>query len=105
MPSFPVFAGPDLTTLEAWLAQRCADHGRTASDLYAGNCASCHGDTAGGSRNGLGDPGPDIRCTGLNDYQEKIASGGDGMPAFRSFSAGDVVAIFEFVSGSWCRGG
>ncbi len=102
MPSFPALASADLAAVTGFLDGLCTAHGRTGADLYAGNCATCHGATANGGRNGLGEPGPEIQCTGANDYQEKVQQGDDGMPAFPALSPGDVTAIVDFVHGAFC---
>jgi mono/diheme cytochrome c family protein len=104
MSSFPTFVGADLTSLTGYLAELCLQHGRTPADLWAGNCSSCHGATAGGGRNGLGVRGPNVRCTGANDYREKVAQGDDDMPSFPALDPSDVDAIAAFVHGSFCSG-
>jgi mono/diheme cytochrome c family protein len=45
MPAFPASTMPDaeLQRLIDTLSGLCADAGRTAADLFAGNCQSCHG--------------------------------------------------------------
>jgi mono/diheme cytochrome c family protein len=105
MPAFPALAATDVAVLDAWLDAQCAAHGRTGSDLWAGNCASCHGATAGGGRSGLGVRGPDVRCTETQDYAEKVRFGEEGMPAFPRLDAVDVTAIVGFVHGTFCAGG
>jgi ubiquinol-cytochrome c reductase cytochrome c subunit len=105
MPAFPALAPLDVTSIDTWLDARCTAAGRTGSDLYAGNCASCHGATAHGGRNGLGQRGPEIQCTAANDYAEKIRFGEEGMPAFPRLDATDVTAIVAFVHGTFCPGG
>jgi mono/diheme cytochrome c family protein len=102
MPAYPGLVGADRTTLEAHMAELCTAAGRTAADLYAGNCASCHGTTANGGTDGLGVHGPDIRCTGRNDYREKVAEGDDEMPAFPALGTSDVDAVVDWVHGAYC---
>jgi mono/diheme cytochrome c family protein len=105
MPAFPTLTGVDLTALTAELQAFCAGAGRTPADLYAGNCASCHGATAHGGRNGLGEHGPDIACTSAGDYLDKIRNGEDGMPRFPALSDGDGTAIHDYVHATYCLGG
>jgi mono/diheme cytochrome c family protein len=105
MPSFPALVGADLTNLEAFLGQLCAQHGRTGEDLYVGNCSTCHGANAHGGRNALGVHGEDIQCTSAGDYQDAVRSGDDGMPRFPALSTTDVDAIAAFVHGMYCPGG
>jgi mono/diheme cytochrome c family protein len=104
MPSFPALTGVDLTAVDGFLAGLCATAGRTGADLYAGNCASCHGASAQGGRNGLGERGPEIQCTGASDYRESVRNGEDSMPAFPGLSDPDVTAIVSFVHGAFCLG-
>jgi mono/diheme cytochrome c family protein len=104
MPAFTRLPDAELVLVEAYLAGVCDQHGRSGEDLYAGNCATCHGQTAGGGRNGLGVRGPDVQCTGAGDYQEKVRSGDDDMPAFPALGTDDVDAIVTFVHGAYCAG-
>ena len=103
MPAFPTLSGVDRTVLVTQLATFCTDAGRTPSDLYAGNCASCHGATAGGGRNGRGVRGPEIACSSAGDYWEKMRTGEGAMPAFPALSVADANALHGFVDANWCR--
>lgn len=105
MPSFPTLAPSDVTALQSWLHGLCTASGRPGSDLYAGNCSTCHGTTAHGGQNGLGVHGPDIQCTSAGDYSETVRFGDDGMPAFPALGTGDITAIVEYVHGAFCTGG
>ena len=105
MPAIPALQPVEIDRLVAWLDGECTAHGRTGADLYAGNCSTCHGATAHGGRNALGVPGSDIACTESGDFQEKVSSGGDGMPAFPALTPGDVSAIVDWVRGTFCSGG
>jgi mono/diheme cytochrome c family protein len=102
MPAFPTFTSVERERIGVFLSERCDAAGRTGADLYAGNCASCHGSAGSGGMNGLGVSGPDIRCTEAGDYREKVRFGGDGMPAFPSMDASDVTAIQVLVQASLC---
>jgi mono/diheme cytochrome c family protein len=105
MPSFPEFADVEVTRLQGYLADLCTAAGRPGADLYAGNCAGCHGVTANGGRDGLGVRGPGIRCKGANDYQEKVSKGDGRMPPFPALVPADVTAIVDFVHAAYCPGG
>lgn len=105
-------AGPDampaFTTIDlpATDLDRIAEHLRglctgKPKDVYASNCATCHGPTAGGGRNANGVGGPNIRCRDAGDFAEVLASGEDAMPAFPSFSSSRVSALATFVH-RWC---
>ena len=41
----------------------------------------------------------------LDDYQDAVRSGDDGMPRFPALSTTDVAAIVTFVHGAYCPGG
>jgi len=102
MPTFSAFAGADLTNLTGHLSQLCVQGGRTGAEMWAGNCGTCHGNDAGGGRNGLGVKGPDIACSSLGDYQEKSANGDGKMPKFPLLSSADVGVIYTWVQGAFC---
>jgi mono/diheme cytochrome c family protein len=102
MPAYPVLAASDGPAVVTRMQQLCSEAGRSAADLYAGNCASCHGATARGSRNGLGQRGPNIACTELGDYMEKVQRGDDDMPAFPALSRADITALYGWVHASFC---
>jgi mono/diheme cytochrome c family protein len=105
MPAFPELAGTDLGALMTWLGLACTAGGRTGAELYAGNCAGCHGATANGGQNGLGVRGPGIACESSLSYQNIVSSGDDGMPSFPALSTGDVDAIVTWVNAQFCPGG
>jgi mono/diheme cytochrome c family protein len=68
------------------------------ADVYASNCATCHGATASGGRNADGVRGPGIRCTEGGDVAEALSEGEERMPAFPSLigSAGELA---QFING------
>ena len=105
MPAFPGVAAAEVTSLQSYLTTICDGLGRPGLDLYVGNCATCHGTTAGGGTNGLGVHGPEVQCTGANDYSEKIRFGSDGMPAFLAFGTNDITAVVDYVHAAFCPGG
>jgi len=101
----PPFATSQLSADQLTLI---ADHLETlrsglAPDLYASNCATCHGATGAGGRNADGVRGPDIRCKDAGDFAEKLAQGEEGMPAFPSL-VDDATDLARFVRG-FCTGG
>jgi mono/diheme cytochrome c family protein len=103
MPAFSttLTSGERIRIADFLLAQ-CNAAGRTGADLYAGNCATCHGASGSGGRNGLGVAGPDIRCADAGDYREKIRFGDEGMPAFPLIVPGDVTAIQAYIAEGFC---
>jgi len=105
MPAFPALTDADVALVEAWLADVCTRAGRPGAELFAGNCATCHGATGGGGRNALGVRGPDVRCSGAGDVGEVIRRGTDRMPAFPALDAHDAAAIAGWLSPAGCVGG
>lgn len=67
---------------------------RSATVLYAHNCASCHG-TMGQGQNGY----PSLRQTGLSEEQiARIITNGRGeMPAFPHFSSEEISNLARLV--------
>jgi mono/diheme cytochrome c family protein len=79
-----------------YLGSLCSGSG---ADLYASNCATCHGATAGGGRSADGVRGPDIRCQDTGDFDEKLAQGEEQMPAFPSLAGAPATKLANFVHG------
>lgn len=102
MPAMPGLTDVDVRVIGAYLDDVCASAGRSGEDLWAGNCAGCHGATARGGRNGLGIAGPEVQCTGRQDFVEKIVEGDDEMPSFPTLDAADVDAIVDWVHDAHC---
>jgi mono/diheme cytochrome c family protein len=98
MPAFVASQLPDdqLVLLEAYLAGLCSG---AAGDVYASNCATCHGATAGGGRNADGVRGPDIQCKDAGDFDEVLRRGEERMPAFPSLAGAPASALADYVSG------
>jgi mono/diheme cytochrome c family protein len=102
MPAFPGVGAADLGALTGFLDATCTAAGLPISDVYDGNCASCHGETAAGSTSALEVEGPDIRCSGDVGFANLIADGEGEMPAFPEL-APDAAAIAAYVRGSFCQ--
>jgi mono/diheme cytochrome c family protein len=102
MPAFSTtqLTNDQLTLITDWLGTLCSG---SASDLYASNCATCHGATADGGRNADGVRGPDIRCTEGGDVGEALSQGEGGMPAFPSL-VDSASELAQFIRG-FCTGG
>jgi mono/diheme cytochrome c family protein len=103
MPSFgPAdLSNAAVTQIVGYLAGLCT--GRPA-DVYASNCATCHGPTGTGGRNADGVRGSNIRCSGGGELVDAVRSGGEGMPAFELSSA-RVQGLATFLRGGPCGGG
>lgn len=101
MPAFSAASLPadQLTLITNYLAMEC---GGNPAGLFASNCATCHGATAGGGRNANGVRGPNIRCTGTNDFLEKVRFGDEGMPRFPELSTTDINGIASYVNQTFC---
>jgi mono/diheme cytochrome c family protein len=104
MPGFPGVVASEVTSVQGYLTGVCDALGRPGPDLYAGNCSTCHGATAGGGQNGLGVHGPDVRCAESGDLSDSIRFGADAMPPFPALGASDVTAITAYVQGPLCTG-
>jgi mono/diheme cytochrome c family protein len=99
MPSFPELTDAEVALVQGFLESLCPLDAASGAELYAGNCASCHGTDAAGGRNGSGVAGPDIRCKGAGDVREKVREGDGDMPAFPELSDGAIARIADFVDG------
>jgi mono/diheme cytochrome c family protein len=102
MPPFDASGMPAATLDEIVGELRTLCSGR-AKDLYASNCASCHGSTAGGGRNVDGVFGPNIRCGG-EDLGSALADGADRMPPFPEL-VGRAGALGAYLGGLCSLGG
>ena len=91
----------EVATLAAYLHERCSGRPK---DLYAANCATCHGPTAGGGRNADGVSGPNIRCGGEN-LVEAVRRGAEGMPAFPSFTDAQIAGLGRYLHNLCSLGG
>lgn len=103
MPAFPELRDAEIALIQGFLDTLCPTDGASGTELYAGNCASCHGDDAAGGTNGSGVRGPDIRCKEADELQEKVRRGDGDMPAFPELTTAAVGRIADFVSGLCVR--
>lgn len=101
MPAFASrqFSDDDVEQIQSALRAWCAaDDAQTrAADLYASNCARCHGRDGAGTENLSGTQGPDIRCKTAQLLVADIASGDAGMPAFPELGGGPDAMIADWV--------
>jgi len=104
MPAFSTTDLPQdqLTTIADYLRSLCSGSG---ADLYASNCASCHGPTAGGGRNADGVFGPNVRCSEGGDLGEAVRGGAEGMPAFPSLAGSQLTKLGRYLSSLCSLGG
>ena len=87
MPPLPGLTDAEVDAVQAHLASLCAKRGRTVRDVYAANCATCHGRDGAGGRDARWIEGPDIRCTAPADFTQAVVQGQGGMPAFPELAA------------------
>jgi mono/diheme cytochrome c family protein len=99
MPPFPDFADAEIALVQGFLESLCPTDAASGADLFAGNCASCHGADAAGGRSGAGVRGPDVRCKDADAFQEKVSRGDDEMPAFPELPPAAIARIAAFVAG------
>jgi mono/diheme cytochrome c family protein len=104
MPAFPTTDLPQdqLTLITDYLRSLCSGSG---ADLYASNCASCHGPTAGGGRNADGVFGPNVRCSEGGDLGEAVRGGAEGMPAFPSLAGSQLTKLGGYLRSLCSLGG
>src|SRR5262249_28437172 len=102
MPAFPRLTPGDVTSLQQFLTDTlCPANGATGADLYASNCASCHGADANGV-----DGTPGIRCN--RSIHDVVLSGRTGpsgtMPAF-AMTDGEIGLVQAYLVGLCPVGG
>jgi mono/diheme cytochrome c family protein/cytochrome c553 len=102
MPAFAMseVSANDLHAIESYLAGNCSGAG---ADLFASNCATCHGPTGGGGRNADGVGGPNIRCS--DEIASAVRFGGEGMPAFGALGDAAIARLARWVQGLCALGG
>jgi mono/diheme cytochrome c family protein len=85
MPAFPNLSEADIATLQGYLDGLCP--APTGADLYASNCASCHGAYGGGTARA-----PAARCA--TRVTDALTVGrAAAMPAFSAFTPDDVTHV------------
>jgi mono/diheme cytochrome c family protein len=104
MPAFTTeqLSDADLGLIEDHLSGLCSGLGK---DVYASNCASCHGPTAGGGVSADGVAGPNIRCGEAGDFGEALRGGSEGMPSFPSITGATRTRLANYVRGLCPLGG
>jgi mono/diheme cytochrome c family protein len=87
MPPFPGLSAPDIDAVQQFLLGLCPPGSASGEDLFAGNCASCHGSDAGG-----GADAPSVRCATRVANAVQLGRGA-AMPSFPAFVGADVTAL------------
>src|SRR5262249_30346632 len=89
MPAFANLLDTEIAAVQTYLDGLCP--APTGADLYAGNCAMCHGNDGGGTTTA-----PAARCA--TRVADALAKGrGAPMPAFPSFSTTDVFSVSQYL--------
>jgi mono/diheme cytochrome c family protein len=101
MPTFSTSALTDaeLASVRAFIAPHCSGQG---ADLFASNCATCHGATGNGGQNANGVAGPGIRCSSSGDVYDAVVDGTGGMPALADMTNPQIDAVVTFL-GTGCH--
>jgi mono/diheme cytochrome c family protein len=95
MPTFtPALSPADEAKITGFLAPYCSNQG---ADLFASNCATCHGANGQGGRNANGITGPGIRCADASEIYDAVADGYGGMPAIADLVGTRLDAIVAFL--------
>ena len=89
MPAFPNLTDADIATLQGYLDGLCPSP--TGTDLYASNCASCHGTDAGGTPRA-----PTARCA-TRVVDALTVGRAAAMPAFAAFTSDDVTHVQQYL--------
>jgi mono/diheme cytochrome c family protein len=91
MPAFPDLTDADIAGLQAWLESLCPPGAASGADLFAGNCADCHGADAGGAG-----AAPNVRCA--TRVADAVTIGrGAAMPSFPDLVTADVSAVIAYL--------
>jgi mono/diheme cytochrome c family protein len=99
MPAFPAMSEADVALVQGYLEGLCPPGTASGEDLYAGNCATCHGAEAGGA----GDA-PGIRCATRVVDAVQIGRGAR-MPSFPALVGVDIGSVDGFLAGLCVRYG
>jgi mono/diheme cytochrome c family protein len=103
MPPFPPgqLSSAELASIESWLKSQCAaDPADTwSADLYASNCARCHGADGAGTSNVSGLQGPEVRCRSRELLLSEMSGAEGGMPDFSDLSDAQAQAITTYTRG------
>ncbi|HXJ37153.1 MAG TPA: c-type cytochrome [Candidatus Eisenbacteria bacterium] len=95
MPAFLRLTDADIANIQSYLDGLCPAATATGADLYAGNCATCHGaDAHGGTA-------PDIHCARAARYVVYYGVVGvfGGMPALLSVTDAESARIQTYLDG------
>jgi mono/diheme cytochrome c family protein len=89
MPALPNLTDADIATLQGYLDSLCPSP--TAADLYASNCASCHGADGGGTPRA-----PTARCA-TRVFDALTVGRAAAMPAFAAFTSDDATHVQQYL--------
>jgi mono/diheme cytochrome c family protein len=104
MPAFTTrqLSDDQVTLIAEHLGGLCSG---LAEDIYASNCATCHGASGQGGRSADAVAGPNIRCKDSGDFDEVLRRGKEEMPAFPSLTGVTATRLAHYLHGFCPSGG
>jgi mono/diheme cytochrome c family protein len=92
MPAFTNLTGADVAKIQSFLDGLCPVAGVTGAELFASNCATCHGTDATGTG-----AAPSVRCATRTLDAMRIGRGA-AMPSFAAISDPEIALVDAFLS-------
>lgn len=99
MQAFTNLSDADIAKIQGFLDGLCPVAGVTGAELWASNCATCHGAGATGT-----DKGPNVRCATRAPDAMRVGRGAR-MPSFPSLTDPEVALVDGFLAGSCDQSG